>query len=182
MPAAVAASVRGRAPVRAEEQADMRAALWCVMTVAALAACGKPAEKAGERGRKASMASIASFDPDEAVQFDLEAYGTDRPDQYGIEQAFATKYGAFDECVAAAKQRKKSDRQLPGDVSMAIKLNPKSSAPFAVNAEMPDGVKDSKLKDCLREAAAAASYPTYDGPPVVVKFNFELDPGGGGEE
>lgn len=157
----------------------MRAALWCVVTVAALAACGKPAEKPGERGRKASMASIASFDPDEAVQFDLEAFGTDRPDQYGIEQAFATKYGAFDECVAEAKKRKKSDHQLPGDVSMAIKLNPKSNAPFAVNAEMPDGVKDNKLKDCLREAAAAASYPTYDGPPVVVKFNFELDPGGG---
>lgn len=157
----------------------MRPAMLCVVVVAALAACGKPAEKPGERGRKASMASIASFNPDEAVQFDLEAYGTDRPDQYGIEQAFSTRYGAFDDCVAEAKKRKKSGEQLPGDVSMSIKLNPKSAAPFAINAEMPDGVTDNKLKDCLRDAAAAAAYPTYDGPPVVVKFTFELDPGGG---
>lgn len=156
----------------------MRAWVLCVVAVALASACGAPAEKPGERGRKASMASIAGFDPDEAVAFDLEAYGTDRPDQYSIEQAFSTQYGAFDECVAAAKQRKKSDKKLPGDVSMAIKLNPKEQKPFAVNAEMPDGVHDEKLKDCLRDAAAAAEYPKYDGPPVVVKFNFELDPGG----
>lgn len=155
----------------------MRVAMWCVVAVAVIG-CGSPAEKPGERGRKASMASIASFDPDAAVQFDLEAYGTDRPDQYAIEQAFSTQYGAFDECVASAKKRKKSGKQLPGDVSMAIKLDPKSNKPFAVNAEMPDGVADGRLKDCLRESAAAAQYPKYDGPPVVVKFNFELDPGG----
>ena len=35
------------------------------------------------------MASIASFDPSEDIAFDLEAYGTARPDQYEIEQAFA---------------------------------------------------------------------------------------------
>jgi hypothetical protein len=154
----------------------MRAAVLCVVAVALAAGCGSPAEKPGERGRKASMASIAGFDPDEAVAFDLDAYGTDQPDQYAIEQAFATQYGAFDECVAAAKERKKSEKKLPGDVAMAIKLNPKDHKPFAVNAEMPDGVTDEKLKTCLREAAASASYPTWDGVPRVVKFNFELDP------
>lgn len=146
--------------------------------VLVVAACGwKPAEPAGERGRKASMASIASFDPSADIAFDLEAYGSDRPDQYEIEQAFATRYGAFDECVAAEKQRSGKDDQLPGDVSMAIKLDPKSNKPFAVNAELAEGAGSKKLGDCLREAAAAASYPKYDGPPVVVNFNFELDPG-----
>lgn len=147
--------------------------------VLVVAACGwKPAEPAGERGRKASMASIASFDPSADIAFDLEAYGSDRPDQYEIEQAFATRYGAFDECVAAEKQRSGKDDQLPGDVSMAIKLDPKSNKPFAVNAELADGAGSKQLNDCLRDAAAAATYPKYDGPPVVVKFNFELDPGG----
>jgi hypothetical protein len=149
-----------------------------VALVLAVAACGwKPAEPAGERGRKATMASIASFDPSEDIAFDLEAYGSDRPDQYEIEQAFATRYGSFDDCVAGEKKRRGKDDQLGGDVSMAIKLNPKSHKPFAVNAELPDGSTSKKLNDCLRDAAAAATYPQYDGPPVVVKFNFELDPG-----
>lgn len=157
-----------------------RASRWIGVCAAVMtaAACGwKPAESAGERGRKASMASIASFDPSEDLQFDLMAYGSERPDQYGVEQAFATRYGAFDECVAAEKQRRGSDDQLAGDVSMSLKMNPKSSKPFAVNAELPAGADGKKLGDCLREAAAAAEYPQYDGPPVVVKFSFELDPG-----
>ncbi len=158
----------------------VRSSMWIGVVVATMtvAACGwKPAEPAGERGRKASMASIASFDPSEDIQFDLMAYGSERPDQYGVEQAFATRYGAFDDCVAAEKKRRGSDEQLMGDVSMSIKMNPKAAKPFAVNAEMPEGVDSKKLNDCLRDAAAAATYPKYDGPPTVVKFSFELDPG-----
>ena len=156
-----------------------RANMWIgVVAVMMVTACGwKPAEPAGERGRKASMASIATFDPNEDIQFDLNAYGSSRPDQYAIEQAFATRYGAFDECVAAEKKRRKAEDPLPGDVAMAIKMNPKSNKPFAVNAELPGEVASKKLGDCLRDAAAAATYPEYDGPPVVVNFSFELDPG-----
>ncbi len=154
------------------------AGMWIGVAAIVVTACSwKPAESAGERGRKASMASIATFDPNEDIQFDLNAYGSSRPDQYAIEQAFATRYGAFDECVAAEKKRRHAEKQLPGDVSMAIKMNPKSNKPFAVNAELPEEVPSEKLADCLREAAAAATYPEYDGPPVVVKFSFELDPG-----
>jgi hypothetical protein len=156
------------------------ASMWigvAAMTVTMVAACGKPAEHAGERGRKAAMASIASFDPSEDIAFDLDAYGSDRPDQYALEQAFATRYGAFDECVAAEKKRRNKDDQLPGEVSMAIKLNPKSNKPFAVNAELDAGADSKKLNDCLRDAAAAATYEMYDGPPVVARFTFELDPG-----
>lgn len=148
------------------------------VAVVLVAACGwKPAEPAGERGRTASMASIASFDPSEDIQFDLMAYGSERPDQYEIEQAFATRYGAFDECVAAEKKRRGKDDQLPGEVVMAIKMNPKSHKPFAVNAELDAAVDSKKLGDCLRDAAAAATYPKFDGPPLVTKFTFELDPG-----
>lgn len=156
-----------------------RASLWIgVSALVMVAACSwKPAEPAGERGRKAAMASIASFDPNEDIAFDLDAYGSDRPDQYAIEQAFATRYGAFDECVAAEKKRRHRDDPLPGDVAMAIKLNPKSNKPFAVNAELDAGAESKQLNDCLRDAAAAATYPEYDGPPVQVKFSFELDPG-----
>ena len=156
-----------------------RASMWIgVAALVMVGACGwKPAEPAGERGRKAAMASIASFDPNEDIAFDLDAYGSDRPDQYAIEQAFATRYGAFDECVAAEKKRRHKDGQLPGDVSMAIKLNPKSNKPFAVNAELDAGAESKQLNDCLRDAAAAATYPEYNGPPVQVKFSFELDPG-----
>ena len=40
---------------------------------------------------------------------------------------------------------------------------------IGVNATLPSGYeKSTKLEDCLREAAANAAYPKYDGPPVVV--------------
>lgn len=157
--------------------ASVRMWIGVAMTVTMLAACGKPAEPAGERGRKPAMASIASFDPGADIAFDLDAYGSDRPDQYALEQAFATRYGAFDECVAAEKKRRHKDEQLPGDVAMAIKLNPKSNKPFAVNATLDPAVDSKQLSDCLREAAAAATYEMYDGPPVVANFSFALDPG-----
>ena len=36
--------------------------------------------------------------------------------------------------------RRGKDDQLAGDVAMAIKMNPKSNKPFAVNAELPEGL------------------------------------------
>ena len=114
---------------------------------------------------------------------DTKAPDRFRPEDAELAGAFAEiAVTALEDARLHAAERKKSERQLPGDVAMSIKLNPKSSTPFAVNADLPDGVKDNKLKDCLREAAGAATYPQYDGPPVVVKFNFELDPGGGAVE
>ncbi|HRI08173.1 MAG TPA: hypothetical protein PKW35_10165 [Nannocystaceae bacterium] len=157
----------------------MRSVMSVVVMVAVAVATGcnmKPAERQGERGRSIAKASIATFDPDEAIAFDLDAFGTERPDQYAIEQAFSAAYPGMDECVAAERGRRGKDEQLPGDVSMAIKLNPKASKPFAINAEIAEGLS-KKLNDCLRDAAAKVQYPTYDGPPTVVKFEFELDPG-----
>ncbi len=150
-----------------------------ILTVAvgSASACNmKPAEHKGQRVRTIAKANVASFDPDEAVNFDLNAYGSDRPDQYAIEQAFNGAFPAIDECVGAEKDRLKSEDQLPGDLKLAIKLNPKDKSPFAVNAELAEGL-GQELTDCLREAAAGVAYPTYDGPPVVVKFELELDPG-----
>lgn len=153
-------------------------ALAMGLFVAAAIGCNaKPAERAGERGRTISKANVATFDPDEDINFDLNAYGTARPDQYAIEQAFNGAFGGFDLCVADEKERAKSDDQLPGDLKLAIKLNPKESRPFAVNAELVGGKMGDKLNDCVREAAAGVAYPTYDGPPVVVNFELELDPG-----
>jgi len=151
--------------------------IWGSVAVAVAFGCNmKPAERKGDRIRTIAKANVASFDPDEAVNFDLNAYGSDRPDQYAIEQAFNSAFPAIDECVGAEKDRLKSEEQLPGDLKLAIKLNPKETSPFAVNAELADGLSE-KLQECLREAAAGAGYPTYDGPPVVVNFELELDPG-----
>ncbi len=155
----------------------MKVLIWSAVAVSVGLGCNmKPAEHKGDRVRTIAKANVASFDPDEAVNFDLNAYGADRPDQYAIEQAFNGAFPAFDECVGAEKDRLGSEDQLPGDLKLAIKLNPKEKSPFAVNAELADGLSD-KLKECLREAAAGVAYPTYDGPPVVVNFELELDPG-----
>jgi len=161
----------------------------------ALPACGKTGNTAANNKDKAKQertvsvkiggaaapnavtANVAEFDPNADVTVDLNG-GSERPDEYAIQQAFFGQFGAIDECVWSYKDNERLDEQLPGDVALAVKLNPTQSRPYGVNATMPEGFEEAaKLKDCLREAAAGAPYPTYDGPPVVVDFEFELDPG-----
>ena len=50
--------------------------------------------------------------------------------------------------------------------------------PLGVNAQLSEQVKQRlQLRECLRGAVADGKYPAYEGPPVVVDFSFELDPG-----
>lgn len=155
----------------------------------ALPACGKSANDAnkpqrslkvrvGKGDAKSVTANVADFDPNGDFNLDLDAYGSERPDEYAVQQAFFGQFEALDACVWTEKERRSSEDQLPGDAVMAVMLNPKEARPLGVNATMPEALaKASKLTDCLREATAAAPYPTYDGPPVVVEFEFEVDPG-----
>jgi hypothetical protein len=158
--------------------------------VLALPACGKSGTQGKTSQRKVNVtiggaaapgsvtANVAEFDPNADISLDMDKFGSERPDQYAVQQAFFDQFGALDECVLAEKDRRGDEAQLLGDVSMAVKLNPEHSRPFGVNANMPDAHAESdKLAECLREAAANAPYPTYNGPPVVVDFEFELDPG-----
>jgi hypothetical protein len=160
------------------------------LLVLALPACGKSGTPGKASQRKVTVtvggaaapgsvtANVAEFDPNADISLDMDKFGSERPDQYEVQQAFFGQFGALDECVLAEKDRRGDEAQLLGDVSMAVKLNPEQSRPFGVNASLPDAhARSSKLQDCLREAAASAPYPTYDGPPVVVDFEFELDPG-----
>lgn len=174
------------------------ASLFVALAVAPAIGCGKgdsPAKEAA-KGRQVKMkmgdkpvgagsvsAKVASFDPNADTVLDLDRYGSERPDEYQVQQAFFDRFGALDECVMAEKDRRGSDSQLAGDVQMAIKLNPESAQPFAVNASMPKAfAKNESLTECLREAGASSQFPTYDGPPIVVEFEFELDPGSTWEE
>ena len=161
----------------------------CLTLAVALPACKKSGGANGKKQRKVTVkvggaaapnsvtANVADFDPNADVSLDMEGFGSERPDEYAIQQAFFGQFGALDECVWAEHDRRNSEKQLAGDVTMMVKLNPAEHRPFAVNAQMPDGADGDKLTNCLREAAADAPYPTYDGPPVVVDFEFELDPG-----
>ena len=163
----------------------------------ALPACGKSGNTANQKGQgkakqrtlevkvggpaapNAVTANVAEFDPNADVTLDING-GTERPDDYAVQQAFFDQFGSIDECVWNYKEGKglREEDQLMGDVSLSVKLNPTESRPYGVNAAMPEPFdKATKLKDCLREAAASAGYPTYDGPPVIVDFEFELDPG-----
>lgn len=123
---------------------------------------------------QAAKTSIPTFDPNADVVLDMKA-GGERPDEYDLTQAFEQQYDSFDECVAAAK--KDPNETLPGDVDVEVLLNPKGHEPLGINAKLPGEVDKSSLRECLRGAVAAAAYPSYDGPPVVVNFSFQLDPG-----
>jgi hypothetical protein len=142
-------------------------------------ACKKPEQ--GRGAKRTVKAAIADFDPDEDVAFDLDKWGTERADDYAVEQAFNRSFDAMDKCVAKAKAKAGlgDDAALEGDIDFAVKLNPSSKRPFAVRAKMSHRKWDQnkELKECLREAVAEVGYPTYDGPPQVAEFYTQLDPG-----
>lgn len=146
-------------------------------------ACKKPDGRSG--GKRTVKATIAEFDP-ASMTVDLDAYGTERVDDWEVQQAFNRSFEGLDKCVVDAKGRRgvSDEDALAGDVDFAVKLNPKAAKPFAVNATLSDETLngDSKLKDCLREAVAGVGYPTYDGPPQVAEFYTQLDPGSVYEE
>lgn len=122
----------------------------------------------------AAQTAVPEFDPEADVELDMQA-GGERPDEHLLLQAFAQQYDDFDVCVSRAKGR--SARQLPGDVAVAVLLNPRGRRPLGVNATLPKPVrKNGGLRECLRAAVAAAPFPRYDGVPVVAEFSFELDP------
>jgi hypothetical protein len=151
------------------------------VAVALPSGCNKQSAKK-TRATRTAQASVADFDPDADFAVDLDAYGSQRVDEWALHEAFNHSFVAMDECVAQTKQRHKlqDDAQLDGSVSIAIKLNPKDPKPFAVNTRLSSKRwdNDGALKDCLRDAVAGVRYPTYDGPPQVATFEVdELDPG-----
>jgi len=134
---------------------------------------------AGAKKGRTVTANIAEFDPSADMEFDMDKWGSEMPDEYAVQQAFSNSFTAMDECVWNYKEQKgMTDKTLAGDVKMSVKLNPKKSDPMGINVEMPAKfAKKDKLAKCIRDAAADAPFPTYDGPPYVVNFEFELDAG-----
>lgn len=162
----------------------MRVSSWCRMchvalfaaTFAIVACDMKPAEGNGRHARKASKASIASFDASK-LEFDIMSVGSERPDEYMTQQAWEGAFAAFDGCVADEKSRVKSDAEIPGDITLTVRLHPQGK-PIGVNADGPKGLmKRKKLVDCMRDAAGSAGFPKYDGPPVETEMTLEVDPG-----
>ncbi|MEM6994584.1 MAG: PilZ domain-containing protein [Myxococcota bacterium] len=131
-------------------------------------ACGLSAATAS------AAAGVPTFDPN--ADFVVEDTGSERPDEFAVQEAFFSQNGELDKCLDKVTNNRA--RSLEGDATVEILLNPKGDRPLGVNAELPTAVaKHANFKECLRRAVASAPYPSYDGPPVVVSLNFELDPG-----
>jgi|GEM_PF-1522533 len=160
--------------------------LFTLATAVSLSAvaCKKP-DKGRGAGKRTVKATIAEFDPG-SMSVDLDKYGTERVDDWEVQQAFNRSFEGLDECVLAAKKKHGvgDADALDGDVDFAVKLNPKETKPFAVNATLSSKKwnDDKDLKDCLRDAVAGVGFPTYDGPPQVAEFYTQLDPGSDFEE
>ncbi len=123
---------------------------------------------------EASASKVPTFDPHATINLD-HYNGSERPDERQVMAAFETRNGRIDACVAKARGAK---RKLDGDAEISILLNPAGHSPKGVNARVPRGMSKGKtLKQCLRQAVASADYPSYNGPPIVVEFEFEIDPG-----
>ncbi len=159
-----------------------------VMAVAALlvvptVGCKKSSE-GGRAAKRTVKASIAEFDPNADVVLDLNAYGTERADEWLVQEAFNQSFEGLDRCIAEHKARigMSEEQTLEGGVSVAVKLDPKKGRPSAVNASFSAKSLEKKdhraLKDCVREVVATVDFPTYDGPPQVAEFEVDpLDPG-----
>lgn len=142
--------------------------------------CKEPEIKQAGRSGRTVKANISTFDPNADVVLDLDKYGSERPDDYATQMAFNQAFAPMDQCVLAAKERKgvPVERQLPGSMDIAVKLEPRSGKAAAVNATLPGKLdQDATLKDCIRAAVATVQFPKYDGPPVVVEFYTEVDAG-----
>ncbi len=154
-------------------------ALASLMALAVIG-CKEPEIKQAGRAGRTVKANIATFDPNADVTIDLDKYGSERPDDYAAQVAFNQSFGGIDACVVAVKERKRmsADTQLPGDLDVTVKLEPKTGKAAAVNATLSSKYdSDTKLKDCIRNAVAEVQFPQYDGPPVVVEFYTQLDAG-----
>lgn len=154
--------------------------LAIVCMASSLSACKRP-PKGERRVKRTVKASIAEFDPNSEVKFDLSKYGSQRVDEWLVQEAFNRSFDGLDRCVAAVRGRLKvgGEDVLEGDVDFVVQLNPESDRPFAVSATIsnPKLDGDKILKDCLRDAVAEVKYPKYDGPPQVAEFSTQLDPG-----
>lgn len=128
----------------------------------------------------AAQAATKVPEIDRSKPIDLNRYsGEERPDNQGVLDAFSAQLNRLGECVDQAKKRAKAqDSPWEGGAMLTILLNPEGMRPLGVNAKLPEAYsKDKKLVDCLRLGTWMAEYPSYDGPPVEVDFEFELDPG-----
>lgn len=121
---------------------------------------------------------------DRSKPVNLNKYpGGERPDDQEVLDAFSGQLDALARCVEVAKSRANmgDDDRLEGGAVMTILLNPEGKQPLAVSAQVPDEVKKLKqfkrFRQCLRVATWKGDYPSYDGPPIEVDFEFELDPG-----
>ncbi len=161
-------------------------ALCSIVVGLALPMAGCKKAPKGRNGKRTVKAAIAEFDPNEDVTLDLDKFGTDRVDEWQVQQAFNRSFEGLDKCVVAAKAEAglSADTQLEGDVGFAVKLNPKDPKPSAVNVNVAAGkwAKKKSLTDCLRNAVAEVGFPTYDGPLQVAEFDTQRDPGSEVEE
>lgn len=142
--------------------------------------CKKKSE--GRTSHRTVKASVATFDPEGDVELDLNKWGTERADEWMVQEAFNQSFAGLDQCLIDFKEAKglPPEKQLSGGLEVAVKLNPAEPRPFAVNATISNEKLDGQeeLKDCIREAVASVQFPTYDGPPQVASFSVDqLDPG-----
>lgn len=122
----------------------------------------------------ANVAAVPNFDPNATTELTEE--GGERPDEFVLLGAFENQREQMDRCVEDAKAG--DDVTLEGTATMEVLLNPAGHRPLGINGRASDDApKDVGLMDCLRAATASAPYPGYDGPPVIVEFDFEIDAG-----
>ena len=121
----------------------------------------------------AAEATAPTFDPQAPIILDHD--GAERPDELAVMAAFDSRQEAIDHCVAEVKR---GEEIVAGTADVEVLLNPEGKRPLGVNARLSeDAPKHESLRECLRAATSRAPFPAYDGPPVVVEFSFELDPG-----
>lgn len=134
---------------------------------------------AGICGLSSITANAATSVPtfDEHADVVIQDTGSERPDEHTIELAFKKQNDALDKCVEG------TGATVKGKAKVTVLLNPEGHRPLGINTKLPQALQNNAdFRECVRGATAAAPFPAYDGPPVVVDLDFQIDAGSEYEE
>lgn len=116
--------------------------------------------------------SIPQFDPNRTRTLDWNEGEEQLSESLLMANMRDVEY-AINECLSTAACYQGGS--LPGGrIDMQFSLNGKDGKVDAVTVSAPAGLQVYGIVPCIRKAIANHQFPTYNGPPMSVKYNIEI--------
>jgi hypothetical protein len=96
--------------------------------------------------------------------------GQERIPNAELNRVFDEAFPTVRRCLVLAA----SEEPVVGTLTFAVRIRPDGSVE-GVRLTGPRPVRTGEAGDCMRRAARAMTFPSYDGPPMVARFPLELE-------